>query len=134
MSADNESLLHDWFAAGDAGDLDAFNTYLQADVLVHAPLGLATNGIEAEKEVWRTILAGVPDLRHEIKELVSSGSTLAARVVVTGTHQGEVVGLAATGKHFTIDPATFAHVRDGKLSEIWEVADTASLLEQLKGD
>ncbi len=61
----------------------------------------------------------------------TSRSTIAARVVVTGTHMGEFVGLAATGRKFAIDQATFAHVRDGKAAEIWEVADTASLLRQL---
>lgn len=127
------SLLHRWFAAGDAGDLDAFDDLLHEDVVVHAPLGFATNGREAEKAVWKRALQGVPDILHEIQEMVSAGSTTVARVVVTGTHRGEFVGLPATGKRFEIDQATFVHVRDGKAEEIWEVADTASLLRQLGG-
>ena len=127
------SLLHRWFAAGDAGDLDAFDDLLHEDVVVHAPLGLATNGREAEKAVWKRGLQGVPDILHEIQETVSAGSTIVARVIVTGTHRGEFVGLPGTGKHFEIDQATFVHVRDGKAEEIWEVADTASLLKQLGG-
>ena len=130
-SDDPKSLLHRWFEAGDSGDLDAFDDLLHEDVVVHAPLGLATNGREAEKAVWKAGLQGVPDILHEIQEMVSAGSTIVARVVVSGTHRGEFVGLPATGKRFEIDQATFVHVRDGKAAEIWEIADTASLLKQL---
>ena len=98
-----KSLLHRWFAAGDAGDLDAFEDYLHADVIVHAPLGFATQGIEAEKAVWKHGLTGVPDIKHDIQEVVSMGSTLAARAIVTGTHKGEFIGLSATGRQFKID-------------------------------
>jgi steroid delta-isomerase-like uncharacterized protein len=127
----NESLIQQWFDAGDAGDVDAFDRYLWPDVVVHAPMGLATQGIDAEREVWRSVLAGVPDLRHEVKEAVVDGNTIAARVIVTGTHLGEFVGLPASGRRFEIDQTTFAHIRDGKMAEVREVADTASLLKQL---
>jgi predicted ester cyclase len=127
----NESLLHGWFAAGDRGDTEAFERYLHADVVVHAPMGLSTEGIEAEKAVWRAALAAIPDLKHEIKELVMDGSTIAARVEVSGTLQGEFAGISGTGQRFTIDQATFARIRDGKAAEIWEVADTGSLLRQV---
>jgi predicted ester cyclase len=102
-------------------------------VVVHAPLGLASRGIEAEREVWRSVLYAFPDLRHEIKELVSMGTTLAARVVVTGTQKWEFSGIPSKGRRFEIDQATFVHVQDGKAIEVWEVADTASLLRQLAG-
>lgn len=132
MGMSNEELVRGWLAAGDAGAFDAFADYVHTDVVVHAPLGLAALGIDAERESWRSVLAGVPDLHHEVQEVVSAGSSVTARTVVTGSHMGEVVGLPATGKRFAIDQAVFAHVRDGKLSEIWEIADTAALLEQLQ--
>jgi steroid delta-isomerase-like uncharacterized protein len=131
MTTMTESLLYKWFAAGDAGELDAFEEYLHAGVVVHAPLGFSTEGIEAEKAAWRSALAGVPDLRHDIKEVISGGSTMAARAVVTGTHRGPFVGLPATGRRFEIDQAVFAHIRDGKAAEVWEIADSAALLQQL---
>ncbi|MBI5949717.1 MAG: ester cyclase [Chloroflexi bacterium] len=133
MDERNEALVRKWLAAGDAGDLDAFDRCLHEDVVIHAPLGLSTAGIEAEKAQWRGILAGVPDLRHEVVEIMSQGASVAARSVVTGTHLGEVIGLAPTGRRFQIDHATFARVRDGKIAEIWEIADSASLLQQLQG-
>jgi steroid delta-isomerase-like uncharacterized protein len=128
---DPDSFLRRWFAAGDAGDLDVFDDLLHQDVIVHAPLGFAMRGLEAEKASWRRALEGVPDILHDVQETVTEGSTTVARVVVSGTHRGDFAGLAGTGRRFEIDQVTFAHLRDGKAEEIWEVADTASLLEQL---
>ncbi len=130
----NERLVRDWLGKGDSGQLDAFDEYLHKDVIVHAPLGLSTVGIAAEKAQWRAILAGVPDLRHEVMEVVSAGSSVSVRSVVTGTHAGEVIGLAPTGKRFRIDHVTFVHVHAGKIVEAWEIADTAALLQQLQSD
>jgi steroid delta-isomerase-like uncharacterized protein len=125
------SLLERWFAAGDAGDLDAFDDFLHPDVVVHAPMGLSTEGPEAEKAVWRDALRAMPEIGHDIQEVISVGSTIAARAVVTGTLQGDFASISATGKRFRVDQGLFAHVRDEKIVEAWEIVDTANLLRQL---
>ncbi len=126
-----ESLLEKWFAAGDAGELDAFAEFLHPDVVVHAPMGLSTDGIEAAQQDWRDALKAMPDLRHEIKDVVSTASTEAARAVVSGTLEGDYAGVTGTGRSFTVDQGLFARVRDGKIFEAWEIVDTVSLLRQV---
>ena len=126
-----DSLLERWFAAGDSGDLDSFDNFLHPDVVVHAPMGLSTVGPEAEKEVWRDALRAMPDIRHEIQEVIEVGSSIAARAIVTGTLVGDFAGIAGNGRSFSVDQGLFAHVRDGKIIEAWEIVDTASLLRQL---
>ena len=128
---DGNSLLEKWFAAGDNGDLDAFDDLLHPDVVVHAPMGLSTEGPDAEKQVWREARRAIPDIRHDIQEVVSAGSTMAARAVVTGSLQGDFAGIRANGKSFRVDQGLFARVRDDKIIEAWEIVDTASLLRQL---
>ena len=129
MSGD--SVLERWFAAGDAGDVDAFDEFLHPEVIVHAPMGLSTQGVAAEKGVWRDALTAMPDIRHDIQEVLLSGSTLAARAVVTGTLERNFGGIRASGKSFSVDQGLFAHVRNGKIIEAWEIVDTASLMRQL---
>ena len=126
-----DSLLEKWFAAGDSGDLDAFDAFLHPDVVIHAPLGLSTHGVEAEKAVWRDALAAMPDIRHDIRDVLVSDQVEGARVVVTGTLENDFGGIAATGKSFTVDQGLFARVKDGKILEAWEIVDTASLMRQL---
>lgn len=127
----SDSLLERWFAAGDAGDFGSFDDFLHPDVVVHAPMGLSTEGPEAEKEVWRDALRAMPDIRHDIQEVINDGSTIAARAIVTGTLKGDFAGIAANGRSFKVDQGLFANVRDGKIVEAWEIVDTASLLRQL---
>jgi predicted ester cyclase len=126
-----EALLRGLFAAGDAGDLEAFNLYLHDDVIVHAPAGLSTVGLENERESWRKARSAIPDLHHEILDVLSSPTLVAARATVSGTMRGSYGGLSAKGRKFRVDQAVFAHVRDSKIAELWEIVDTAVLRDQL---
>jgi predicted ester cyclase len=126
-----DSLLHRFVAAGDSGNLDVFDEVLWPDAVVHAPLGLSTADREAEKAVWRAAKAAMPDIRHDIRELFQDGETLIGRVVVTGTLRGEFAGIRADGRKFEIDQVIIAKLRGGKVYELWEVADTGTLIRQL---
>lgn len=128
-----ESVVFRWLAAGDAGDFDSFDAYLHPDAVVHAPAGLSTTSAAGEKAVWKDALAAMPDLRHEVQEVVVDGHVEMARVVVTGTLVGEFGGIEGTGRGFRIDQAVITHLRDGKVAEAWEIADVAALRDQVAG-
>ena len=121
------SVLESLFAAGDGGDLDAFDRYMHEDVIVHAPAGLSTRGVDSERESWRKARAAMPGLRHEIVDVLATPSVEAARTVVTGTFDGTYGGLSAQGRRFKFEQAVFAHMRDGKISEMWEIVEVAYL-------
>ena len=120
-----------WLAAGDAGDVDAFDDLLHAAAVIHAPAGLSTSGVAEEKAVWRAALAAIPDLRHEVQEVVVDGDVEMARVVVTGTMTADFGGVAGTGRAFRMDQAVIAHLRDGSVVEAWEIADISALRAQV---
>lgn len=128
------SLLESLFAAGDAGDVDSFGRFMHDDVIVHAPAGLSTVGIESEKESWRRAKSTMADLHHEFLDVLTTPSSEAARTVVSGTLRGTYGGLSADGRPFKTDQAVFARVRDGKISELWEVVDVAAIRDQLGTD
>ena len=125
------SVVVTWLAAGDAGDLDAFDELLSPTVIVHAPAGLSTTSREQEKAVWRAALAAVSGLRHEVQEVLVDGQVEMARVVVTGTMRSRFGGVEGTGRGFQIDQAVIAHLRDGMVAEAWEIADIAGLMGQV---
>ena len=133
MTDPAESVIARWLTAGDAGDLDAFDALLHADVVVHAPAGLSTKNAEAEKAVWREALAAMPGLRHEVQEVVCAGDVEMARVVVTGTLRADFGGVRGSGRSFRMDQAVIVHLRDGRIVEAWEIADVAALREQVAG-
>lgn len=127
----NPSLLVGLFNAGDAGNLDAFDQYLHDNVVVHAPAGLSTVGLENERESWRKAKLAMPDLHHEFIDVFSSPTAEAARCVVSGRMRGSYGGISSEGRSFRVDQAVFAHVRNGKITELWEIIDTAVIREQL---
>ena len=128
---ETESVLERLFAAGDAGEIDSFAKYLHHNVVVHAPMGLSTVGLVPEQESWRKAKSAIRDLHHQFLSVLQNGTLEAARSVVTGTLDGTYGGIAAIGKPFKVDQAVFARLRDGKIEELWEIVDTASLLSQL---
>jgi predicted ester cyclase len=111
--------------------LDAFDKLLHPDAVIHAPLGLTTTSRDAEKEVWKEALAAMPDLRHDVQEVVVDGEVEMARVVVTGTMGASFAGVEGSGRSFRIDQAVITHLRDGKVIEAWEIADIAALRAQV---
>ena len=131
MADARETVVYRWLAAGDSGDLDAFDTLLHSDAVIHAPLGLSTTSSQAEKAVWMDALAAMPDLRHDVQEVVVDGDVEMARVVVTGTMAAGFAGVEGSGRSFRIDQAVITHLRDGKVAEAWEIADIAALREQV---
>jgi len=128
----HSSVVARWLAAGDSGNVDAFDDLLHADVVVHAPRGLSTNDLESEKQVWRDALAAMPDLRHEVMEVLTQGDVEMARVVVTGTVLHEFAGVPGTGRPFRMDQAVICHLDGGRIAEAWEIADVGSLVEQTR--
>ena len=126
-----QTVVFRWLAAGDAGDFAAFDELLHRDVVVHAPLGLSTATVDDEKAVWRDALAAMPDLRHDVQEIVVDGEVEMARVIVTGTMAASFAGVEGSGGSFRIDQAVITHLRDGKVTEAWEIADIAALRAQV---
>jgi predicted ester cyclase len=70
---------------------------------------------------------------HDIQEIVTVGSTVAARTIIRGKMSGAIMGGSADVMAVEFDHTLFLHVRDGKIAEVWEVVDTAAILRQLGG-
>jgi predicted ester cyclase len=119
-----------WLAAGDSGDVEAFDDLLHGDVVVHAPRGLSTQDREAEKQVWREAVAAMPDLRHEVQEVLAEGNVEMARVIVAGTLHRDFAGVSGGGRYFRMNQAVICHLDGGKIAEAWEIADVGSLDDQ----
>lgn len=126
------SLIEQVFTAGDRGDVSRFGALLHEDVVVHAPFGLSTVGVDAECDSWRRATLAMPDLEHKFHTVIRDQQYEAAFCVVTGTLVGDYGGLRATGASFRVEQALFARVHDGRIAELWEVVDTESLLRQLQ--
>jgi SnoaL-like polyketide cyclase len=63
--------------------------------------------------------------------LVAEGDKVVGRNSVTGTHQGEYMGLAPTGKSVAYNEIFIFRFTGGRIAETWGVVDVFSQLKQL---
>ena len=66
-----------------------------------------------------------------IEEVVDQGDMIASRWTARMTHQGDNLGIAATGRRVEVSGMSMGRLRDGKLIEGWNNWDTASLMQQI---
>ncbi len=115
-----------------AGDVEGFGAVLADDFVDHEELpGLAPtkDGVMA---FFRMYLGAFPDLRMNAEDVIASGDKVVARVRATGTHEGDLLGMPATGRQVDvqlIDIIRFGD--DGLAREHWGVFDQMGMMQQL---
>jgi predicted ester cyclase len=72
-----------------------------------------------------------PDLRVTIDDLISEGDKVCAASIVQSTFKGNMMGMAPTGKPFTVKLMAANRFEGGKESEVLEVFDRLSFFQQL---
>lgn len=75
-----------------------------------------------------------PDWHQDVRELITDGHTVVARMRCTGTHEGEWQGLAPTGRQMRVDEVYFFRVADDRITGLWGLEDTWTRMRQLAGD
>jgi steroid delta-isomerase-like uncharacterized protein len=135
MSTDaNKELVRRYIQAiddNDSSDWSVIDEYVAEDVIVHnPPLPGCTpdrDGIKQAAEMFRQATPG----RHEVRMQVAEGDLVVSRIVGRGVHEGELLGIPATGKEVETDGIAIHRVRDGKIVEYWSVTDVARVLMQV---
>jgi steroid delta-isomerase-like uncharacterized protein len=115
-----------------AGDIDGFGELLAEDFVEHEEMPGLEPSKEGVKQLFHMYRAAFPDLRMEVQDVLVSGDKAVARVRAIGTHQGEFMGMPATGKSVDvqlIDITRFGD--DGLAREHWGVFDALALMQQL---
>lgn len=96
-----ERLLREYVRAGDSGDYSMLRRLLHADVVTHSPGDATVHGVDGQIAAWKAAHAGLGQLIHEIRTVVGSGKTAAARARVHGIHRGRFLGVEPTGLAWT---------------------------------
>jgi steroid delta-isomerase-like uncharacterized protein len=114
------------------GEVEVFSSSIAETVDFHyagSPQVVSREEMGAIVLRWRDAF---PDLRMAIDELIAEGNLVAARLTLSGTHEGPWRGAAPTGKSVTMALMMFFRFEDGKLVELWESDDQLGFRRQLK--
>jgi len=131
MPEDPKSFLRRFYDEVNAGNLAALDELLADDVVEHEEFpGLDPNK-EGVKQFFAMFRSAFPDLRMEPHEMLAEGDLACARMTVTGTHQGEFMGMPPTGKRIEMEGIDIVRTRDGQATEHWGVMDSMAMMQQL---
>jgi predicted ester cyclase len=75
--------------------------------------------------------AAFPDLHMAPVDVLADGDKIVVRGTISGTHQGEFMGIPPTNKSFEAQFIDIIEIHDGKATEHWGVTDQAAMMQQL---
>jgi predicted ester cyclase len=124
--------LLDGINSGDAAVIaEMIDEVVDPDVLFHAPVPSELTGPQAIKQVWEVLLRAFPDIHVAVEDVIAEGDKVVSRNTVTGTHQGEYLGIPPTGISVTYDEIFIVRFVNGRVAETWGVVDVLSQMRQL---
>ena len=88
-------------------------------------------GPEAYKRTVARFITGFPDLRFNIEDAVAENEKLVVAWTISGTHQGEFMGIPATHKKVSVDGITINHIVKGKIMDSYVSWDALGMFRQL---
>jgi predicted ester cyclase len=75
--------------------------------------------------------AAFPDWHEEVVHLVAEGDSVAGRFRCSGTHLGEFLGEAPTGKRMEVEEVFFLRAEGGRFVDFWGLEDSLGRMRQL---
>lgn len=88
-------------------------------------------GLEANKAFNAELFVGFPDLHQTIETMIAEGDEVVYRSTLKGTHTGDFLGIAATGKPVEINDFTLLRIADNKVVEWWYECNLLEVMTQL---
>ena len=109
------------------GDLDGYLKIYDEGIRLH---GYSPEPLDkpAVRAFYEGTFAAFPGCQLTIHETIIDGERLSCRFTLTGRHDGEFMGVPATGKDITIPGITILHFRDGRCVQRWSSADMLGVL------
>lgn len=128
---ENKSIVRRTFDGLNGHRLNDLHTFIHGDIMNHTAVPTKQHGIENFKAIMNWLLTAVPDQHWSIKDMISEEDKVVCRMRWSGTHQGEFMGIAPTGKRFSVEHIHIFRITGGKLSEHWAVRDDLGMMRQL---
>lgn len=87
-----------------------------------------TTGPAAIKEMLAVYQRAFPDCKYTVDQIVVEDNFAATRWTATGTHKGELFGIAPTNKFGTVTGLSMTRIEKDKIAESWVQWDVLKML------
>jgi steroid delta-isomerase-like uncharacterized protein len=131
QSQANIDLIRRALSAFNAADLDRCVTLLTEDFAINlAGMPFQMRGREAWKSNAEVMQIAFPDIQAQIDDIFAAEDRVAVRLTFRGSHSGEFLGIAPTGRDVVFTSLEIYRVVDGQLAEEWISSDLTTLMRQ----
>jgi steroid delta-isomerase-like uncharacterized protein len=110
-------------------NIAAFEKYYTTDFIMHFANG--DQNSEQYKGLCQAYFTAFPDLHITTDDLVAEGDKVTKVWTANSTHNGEFMGIPATGKRIVVKGIEVFRIADGKIVEVWASMDNLGMMQQL---
>lgn len=129
---DSERIARRWFEeVWNQRNEGAIGTLMSEGCVGISVVGETRSARDWIEACYRPLVTTVPDLRITIDGVTATDDEVAVRWQATGTHQGDGLGIAPSGKPIHIRGLTWMRIRGGQIVEGQDGWDFGSLLREL---
>lgn len=114
-----------------ARDLEGHLKLYSSSVIHHGFSSRIRPGVAGLKDHYNSLLVGFPDMRVDIDDIIAEGEKVVHRFLFSGTHKGEYLGRAPTGKQVRAAGVHIHLFQGGLAVEVWQILDTFAFLSEI---
>jgi C-1 hydroxylase len=123
----NKEIVRGFVDVYNARKLDLVDNFVSPDYIDHEK----NIGREGLKQLIAMGVNAFPDWCETVEDVVAEGDKVWVLLSYAGTHKGEFMGLAPTGKKIASKAVDIYRIVDGKLAEYWNVTDNLNIFRQV---
>jgi steroid delta-isomerase-like uncharacterized protein len=138
MGAEQESnkavVLRNYEEIWNQGKLEVADEIVDPSFTDHPPtrfFDVGLTGPASLKEAVGHFREAFSDFHDTMENIVAEGDKVAYLGTISGTHDGELFGFPATGKHMEVRGVNFFRLANGKIMERWGQFDVLTMMVQL---
>ena len=127
----NKAIERRFFEVMNERNVAALDKIVADNFVDHNPSPGMTPDRNGIKQFFTVTFTAFPDFRSTLEDMVADGDKVVARFTARGTHKGEWMGIAPTGKQFAIPGISIHRIVDGKIVDNWVSMDMLGAMQQL---
>jgi predicted ester cyclase len=128
----NKDNMRRFYEAISSGNLGIIDEVISDDLVEHDEFPGIPQTKEGVRQFFEMSRAAFPDLSFRVLHVVEEGDITIAHGLFEGTHEGDFMGVAPTGRRVSVPIADVVRFdSDGMAVEHWGVTDTGMMMQQL---
>jgi len=132
IEAQNKAIVLRWFGEVNKGNIETlYEELFASNCKQYMPPNSEPISFEDFKPMARQIYNAFPKITHTVDDIIAEGDKVVAKILVNTVHEGEFLGIPATGKELEWTAIAIFQLADGKIITRWEIADIFGIIQQL---